>query len=135
MHPLRNIVFLISLSGAAQAALVGARSTENSGIEVAQPDSSEAQPPQLVQRENDDEEDDDAEAGFAGNDGTAVLAELDSRAVKCYTRSRPKKNCYQSQCPGNKQCKVNASGNCVFRYTQSKRPFGCSQCLCYKASG
>ncbi|KAL6915176.1 hypothetical protein ACHAPO_011401 [Fusarium lateritium] len=135
MHPLRNILLLISLSGAAQAALAGAPSTESSGVEVAESNGSEAQPPQLFQREDDEEEDDD-EAGLTGNDGAAVLAELDSRAprVKCLTRGRPKKNCYHSQCPGNKQCKVNAKGNCVFKYTQKKRPFGCSQCLCYRSS-
>ncbi|RGP67469.1 hypothetical protein FLONG3_8490 [Fusarium longipes] len=138
MHPLRNILLLISLTGVAQAALAGAPSTESSGVEVAQPDGSEAQPPQLFEadvEENEDDEDED-DAGLTGNDGASVLAELDSRAarVKCYTKSRPKKNCYYSQCPGNKQCKVNANGNCVFKYTQKKRPFGCSQCLCYRAS-
>ncbi|RGP63963.1 hypothetical protein FSPOR_8291 [Fusarium sporotrichioides] len=135
MHPLRNILLLISLTGAAQAALAGAPSTDSSGVEVAQPNGSEVQPPQIFQPEE-EEEDDEDEDGLTGNDGAAVLTELDSRAarVKCYTRSRPKKNCYHSQCPGNKQCKVNAKGNCVFKYSQKKRPFGCSQCLCYRAS-
>jgi hypothetical protein len=100
------------------------------------PSAADAQPPQVFQpQEGEEAEDDDDDEGLTGNDGATVLAQLESRArVKCLTRGRPGKNCYHSQCPGSKQCKVNARGNCVFKFSQNKRPFGCSQCLCYRSS-
>ncbi|QPC72014.1 hypothetical protein HYE68_002766 [Fusarium pseudograminearum] len=136
MRYLQNIVFLIGFLGAAPAVLAAAPSTESSGVEIAQPNAADAQPPQAIQPQDvEEEENDDEEDDLTGNDGAAVLAQLESRArVKCLTRGRPGKNCYHSQCPGNKQCKVNARGNCVFKLSQKKRPFGCSQCLCYRSS-
>ncbi|KAJ4011769.1 hypothetical protein NW752_004170 [Fusarium irregulare] len=133
MRYLQNIVLLISILGAAPTVLAAAPVTESSAVEVAKPNAADAQPLPVAQNQDEDEDDDDE--GLTGNDGAAVLAQLESRArVKCLTRGRPGKNCYHSQCPGNKQCKVNARGNCVFKLSQKKRPFGCSQCLCYRSS-
>lgn len=152
MYYLRNILLLITVSGVAPVALAAAPSTENSGVEAIEPNGAltaifyvqiandqdskltlpdfNIVPNQVNQPEDDDDQD------LTGNDGAAVLEQLDARArTKCYTRSRPAKRCSHSDCPGNKQCKVNARGNCVFKLPQRKRPFGCSQCLCYRASG
>ncbi|RFN52999.1 hypothetical protein FIE12Z_2770 [Fusarium flagelliforme] len=138
MRYLQNIVLLISVLGAAPAVLAAAPATESSAVEVAQSNGIFSTPPQAFHPQDDkaeEEAEDDDEEGLTGNDGATVLAQLESRArVKCLTKGRPGKNCYYSQCPGSKQCKVNARGNCVFKLSQKKRPFGCSQCLCYRSS-
>ncbi|KAF5228039.1 hypothetical protein FAUST_11360 [Fusarium austroamericanum] len=141
MRYLQNIVLLISFLGAVPAVLAAAPSTESYGVEIAQPNgiltpsAADAKLPQDIQPQDVAEDNDDEEDDLTGNDGAAVLAQLESRArIKCLTRGRPGKRCYHSQCAGNKQCKVNALGNCVFKLSQKKRPLGCSQCLCYRSS-
>ncbi|KAF4446660.1 hypothetical protein F53441_9701 [Fusarium austroafricanum] len=131
MQFLSKALLFALVSGAASVALAAPEAI-NSGVDIAQRDESEAIAYKREELEDDVEDEDE---DVSENDDTDVLSKLDARATKCYTRGRPGKNCYHSQCPGNKQCKVNARGNCVFRYSQKKRPFGCSQCLCYKASG
>ncbi|RBR26188.1 uncharacterized protein FIESC28_00971 [Fusarium coffeatum] len=122
MRYLQNMVLLISVLGAAPAVLAAASCAD-------------VQPLQAFQPQDDDAEYDDDDEGLTGNYGVTLLAQLEYRArVKCLTKGRPGKNCYYSQCPGSKQCKVNVRGNCMFKYTQKKRPFGCSLCLCYRSS-
>ena len=104
-------------------------------LRTKQPSAADSQPPQAFQPQEHEGAEDDGDGNLTGNNGATVLAQLESRArVKCLTKGHPGKNCYYSQCPGSKQCKVNARGNCVFKYTQKKRPFACSQCLCYRSS-
>ncbi|KAH8732504.1 hypothetical protein GQ44DRAFT_697736 [Phaeosphaeriaceae sp. PMI808] len=130
MLSLRNILLTLAVFSAVPLSLAAPTAQDDSlaqynPVEAREADIAAPYESRDVETEDFEEEDID--------DGEEVISRLMARTT-CGITSKRGKTCQQSQCPPAAQCKVSPRGRCVFKNAKKDRPFGCSQCKCYKLS-